>query len=68
MDKYTYSQLQNMDKRELARVMLGPAGTEVKVQLQRKKQTRIETLMLVRGSDLGAIDDHGAVSSQMSWK
>jgi C-terminal processing protease CtpA/Prc len=46
-------QLQNMysDKKELSRLMLGYAGSQVQVTLQRKGQTKIENMVLTRGRD-----------------
>ena len=44
-------QLQNMysDKKELSRLMLGYAGSQVEITWQRKGQTKIETMVLTRG-------------------
>lgn len=58
------SQLQNLDKKELSRLMLGPAGSKVSLSFQRKHQTKIETVTLWRGSD----NDQQPVSSELSWR
>jgi len=64
-------QLQNMysDKKELSRLMLGYAGSQVQVTLQRKGQTKIENMVLTRGREE---DECGSgvmtpVAPQESW-
>jgi C-terminal processing protease CtpA/Prc len=66
-------QLQNMysDKKELSRLMLGYAGSQVQVTLQRKGQTKIENMVLTRGRDREE-DESGnrvmtPVAPQESW-
>jgi len=41
--------LQNMEKKALSRLMLGPPGSAVEVGMQRKDATRVDSLTLIRG-------------------
>ena len=52
--------LQNMEKKALSRLMLGPPGSAVEVGMQRKDATRVHTLTLIRGD--------GVVASEASWR
>ena len=70
-------QLQNMysDKKQLSRLMLGHPGSEVKVTLQRKGQTKIEQVLLQRGDGqqsassqrMMGVGAEGCVAPQESW-